>query len=91
VIPFSDREEAIEIANDVEFGLAGGVFSRDVKRALNVARDVDAGSVYVNEWFGGSVETPFGGMAKSGIGREKGLEALDSYLQTKSISVNLDE
>ncbi|QHS17008.1 aldehyde dehydrogenase family protein [Halopenitus persicus] len=91
VIPFSDREEAVEIANDVEFGLAGGVFSRDVKRALNVARDVDAGSVYVNEWFGGSVETPFGGMAKSGIGREKGFEALDSYLQTKSISVNLDE
>ncbi|SEH38223.1 aldehyde dehydrogenase (NAD+) [Halopenitus malekzadehii] len=91
VIPFSDREEAVEIANDVEFGLAGGVFSRDVKRALNVARDVDAGSVYVNEWFGGSVETPFGGMAKSGIGREKGFEALDSYSQTKSISVNLGE
>ncbi|WIV65935.1 aldehyde dehydrogenase family protein [Natrialbaceae archaeon AArc-T1-2] len=91
VIPFSDRDEAIEIANDVEFGLTGGVFSRDVKRALGVARDIDAGSVYVNEWFGGSVETPFGGTKRSGIGREKGLEALESYLQTKNISVNLDD
>ncbi len=91
VLPFSDREEAINIANGVEFGLTGGVFSRDVKQALGMARDVEAGGVYVNEWFGGSVETPFGGMKKSGIGREKGLEALDSYLQTKNISVNLDE
>jgi aldehyde dehydrogenase (NAD+) len=91
VIPFADREEAITIANDVEYGLTGGVFSRDIKRALRLARDIDAGSVYVNEWFGGSVETPFGGTKKSGIGREKGLEALESYLQTKNISVNLDE
>ncbi|MFC6765247.1 aldehyde dehydrogenase family protein [Natrinema soli] len=91
VIPFSDREEVISIANDVEYGLTGGVFSRDIKRALRLARDIDAGSVYVNEWFGGSIETPFGGMKKSGIGREKGLEALESYLQTKNISVNLDE
>ncbi|WP_436347223.1 aldehyde dehydrogenase family protein [Natronorubrum sp. FCH18a] len=91
VLPFADREEAIDIANDVEYGLTGGVFSRDIKRALNVARRIDAGSVYVNEWFGGSTETPFGGTKKSGIGREKGLEALDSYLQTKNISVNLDE
>ncbi|WP_233255194.1 aldehyde dehydrogenase family protein [Halopenitus persicus] len=91
VIPFSDREEAIEIANGVEFGLTGGVFSRDITQALNVARNIEAGSVYVNEWFGGSIETPFGGTKKSGIGREKGFEALDSYLQTKSISVNLDK
>ncbi|SFC54851.1 aldehyde dehydrogenase (NAD+) [Halobiforma haloterrestris] len=91
VIPFSDRDEAIEIANDVEFGLTGGVFSRDINRALGVARDIEAGSIYVNEWFGGSEETPFGGMKKSGIGREKGLEALDSYLQTKALSINLSE
>ncbi len=91
VVPFSDRDEAVEIANDVEFGLTGGVFSRDVKRALRIARDVEAGSVYVNEWFGDSNQTPFGGFKKSGIGREKGLEALDSYLQTKHVSVNLAE
>ncbi|WP_440766215.1 aldehyde dehydrogenase family protein [Natronorubrum sp. DTA7] len=91
VIPFADRDEAIAIANDVEFGLTGGVFSRDIKQALTMARRIDAGGVYVNEWFGGSTETPFGGTKKSGIGREKGLEGLDSYLQTKNISVNLDE
>lgn len=91
VIPFEDRAEAISIAKDLEFGLTGGVFSRDVKQALGMARDIEAGSVYVNEWFGGSTETPFGGMKQSGIGREKGLEALGSYLQTKNIAVNLDE
>lgn len=91
VIPFGDRREAISLANAVEFGLTGGVFSRDIKQALNMAREIEAGSVYVNEWFGGSIETPFGGMKQSGIGREKGLEALDSYLQTQNISVNLDE
>lgn len=90
VIPFSEAAEAVEIANNVDYGLSGGVFSRDVKRALSVARDLEAGSIYVNEWFGGGVETPFGGMKHSGIGREKGLEGLDSYLQTKNIAVNLD-
>jgi aldehyde dehydrogenase (NAD+) len=60
-----------------------------VGRALSVARDLDAGSIYVNEWFGGGVETPFGGRKHSGIGREKGLEGLDSYLQTKNVSIDL--
>lgn len=91
VLSFEDREEAIELANGVEYGLTAGVFSQNIKQALTMAREIDAGSVYVNEWFGGSVETPFGGMKRSGIGREKGLEALDSYLQTKNISINLDE
>lgn len=91
VIPFTEPSEAVEIANDVRYGLTGGVFSRDVKRALRVARSIDAGSVSVNEWFGGGIETPFGGFKRSGIGREKGQEALDSYLQTKNISLNLAE
>jgi aldehyde dehydrogenase (NAD+) len=92
VMPFSEREEAIEIANDVEFGLTGGVFTENIKKALSMVRDIEAANVYVNEWrFGGSVETPFGGMKKSGIGREKGMEAVDSYLETKNICINLDE
>lgn len=91
VIPFSDATEAIEIANDVEYGLTAGVFAQDATRALSVARELEAGHVYVNEWFGGGVETPFGGLKHSGIGREAGLEGLDSYLQTKTISVNLAE
>ncbi|WP_247730405.1 aldehyde dehydrogenase family protein [Halovivax limisalsi] len=91
VIPYGDPAEAVDIANGVEYGLTGGVFSQDVDEALSLARRVDAGTVYVNEWFGGTPETPFGGTKKSGIGREKGLEALDAYLQTKSITVNLDD
>jgi aldehyde dehydrogenase (NAD+) len=89
VIPFSDRAEAVEIANGVDYGLTGGVFSRDVSTALSVAHEIEAGSVSVNEWFGGGIETPFGGTKRSGIGREKGLAGLDSYLQTKNVSVNL--
>ncbi|MFW6449308.1 MAG: aldehyde dehydrogenase family protein [Halobacteriota archaeon] len=89
VTPYSEPAEAIELANDVEFGLTGGVFSNDIGEALRMARDLEAGTIYVNEWFGGTVETPFGGFKKSGIGREKGLEALDSYLQTKSVLVNV--
>jgi aldehyde dehydrogenase (NAD+) len=89
IIPFSDRKEAVEIANDVEFGLTGAVFTNQVNQALSIARDVEVANMYVNEWrFGGSVEAPFGGMKKSGIGREEGLEALDSYLETKNICIN---
>lgn len=90
VIPFSESQEAVEIANSTEYGLTSGVFTKDVKRAHRLANELEAGNVYLNEWFGDRNQTPFGGYKKSGIGREKGLEALDSYLQTKNISVNLD-
>jgi len=89
VIPYADREEAIEIANDVELGLTGGVFTRDVTEALRTAREIQAGSIYVNQWFGGAAGAPFGGYKKSGVGREMGLEGLDSFLQTKNVAVNL--
>jgi aldehyde dehydrogenase (NAD+) len=91
VIPFTETAEALEIANDVPYGLVGGVFTSDVKRAMRFARDLEAGNVYVNKWFGDTNQTPFGGYKKSGIGREKGFEALDSYLQTKNVAVNLGE
>ncbi len=91
VSKYSDRDEAVEMANDVEFGLTAGVFSQDVTEVHRLAQALEAGTIYVNEWFGGTVETPFGGFKKSGIGREKGLEALDSYLQTKSVLVNIQE
>ncbi|MBP2249992.1 aldehyde dehydrogenase family protein [Halarchaeum nitratireducens] len=91
VIPFSERREAVDIANDVEMGLTGGVFSDDIRAALNTAEQIEAGSVYVNQWFGGPIGAPFGGFKKSGIGREMGMEAFDSYLQTKNICVNLTE
>ena len=89
VIPFDTEERALEIANDVQYGLVSGLFTADVKRAHRFARDLEAGNVYVNKWFGDTNQTPFGGYKNSGIGREKGLEALDSYLQTKNVAVNL--
>jgi len=89
LMPFDDAEAAVEIANASSYGLVAGVFTRDLDRALATARALDAGQVFVNEWFAGGVETPFGGMKQSGYGREKGLEALDNYLQTKNIAVRL--
>jgi len=89
VIPFRDEAQAIEIANGTEYGLVGGVFTRDLDRAMRAARGIRAGQVFVNEWFAGGVETPFGGYGKSGYGREKGREALMNYVQTKNVAIRL--
>ncbi len=91
VLTFSDTEEAVEIANGTEYGLTAGVFTSDVSRAHTLARRLEAGNVYVNGWFGDTNQTPFGGYGKSGVGREKGLEALESYLQTKNVAIDLGE
>ncbi len=88
-IPFKTESEALEIANNSEYGLVGGVFTEDMSRAMRAARSIEAGQVFVNEWFIGGVETPFGGYKKSGYGREKGREALMNYVQTKSIGIKL--
>jgi len=87
VIPFDTEEEAIGIANDSPFGLVAGVWTRDISRALRVAAEIEAGQVYVNSWWSGGVQTPFGGTKQSGYGREKGVEALAHYTQTKCVTV----
>ena len=90
LMEFGDEDEAVEIANDTEFGLVAGVWTHDLGRALRVARLVRAGQVFVNNYgVGGGIELPFGGYKKSGIGREKGLAALDEYLQVKNVCVNI--
>lgn len=89
VLKFRDDQEALEIANGTPYGLVGGVFTRDIDRATRAARDVRAGQVFVNEWYAGGVETPFGGYGKSGYGREKGREALWNYVQTKNVAIKL--
>jgi acyl-CoA reductase-like NAD-dependent aldehyde dehydrogenase len=90
VVTFGDEEEAIELANDVDYGLVAGIFTEDVGRAHRFAREVRAGQIFVNEWFAGGVETPFGGFKRSGFGREKGLEALESYTQVKNVCARID-
>jgi len=89
VLSFRDEAEAIEIANGTEYGLVAGVFTADLDRVTRAARRLRAGQVFVNEWFAGGVETPFGGYGKSGYGREKGREALWNYVQTKNVAVKL--
>ena len=89
VMPFRSDAEAIEIANGTEYGLVAGVFTADLDRATAAARSLRAGQVFVNEWYAGGVETPFGGYGKSGYGREKGREALWNYVQTKNVAVRL--
>lgn len=89
VLSFRDDAQAIEIANSTEYGLVAGVFTTDLDRATHAARHLRAGQVFVNEWYAGGVETPFGGYGKSGYGREKGREALWNYVQTKNIAIRL--
>jgi aldehyde dehydrogenase (NAD+) len=89
VIPFDTEEEAIAIANDSPYGLVAGVWTRDISRALRVAAEIEAGQVFVNSWWSGGVQTPFGGTKLSGYGREKGVEALKHYVQVKCVTVAL--
>ncbi|MDX8355615.1 aldehyde dehydrogenase family protein [Cognatiyoonia sp. IB215182] len=89
VLKFSSDDEAIKIANNTAYGLVGGVFTSNLDRATRAARHLRAGQVFVNEWYAGGVETPFGGYGKSGYGREKGREALWNYVQTKNVAIRL--
>ena len=89
VLKFSTDGEAIKIANGTPYGLVGGVFTSNLDRATQAARRLRAGQVFVNEWYAGGVETPFGGYGKSGYGREKGREALWNYVQTKNVAIRL--
>lgn len=87
---FADEDEAIGFANATDYGLVAGVWTKDIVRAHTVAREIESGQVYINGYgAGGGVELPFGGYKKSGFGREKSLEGIGSYLQTKNVCVRL--
>ena len=86
VLRADSEDTAIEITNSTEYGLVGGIFTADIDAAHRAARKIRAGQIFINEWYAGGVETPFGGYGKSGYGREKGREALWNYVQTKNIA-----
>jgi aldehyde dehydrogenase (NAD+) len=86
VIPFEDEADAIAVANGTDYGLIAGVWTQNVNRATRVARKIRAGQVYVNAYgAGGGIELPFGGVKRSGHGREKGFEALREFSALKTI------
>ena len=91
VIPFEDEAEAVRIANDTPFGLAGAVWSRDVFRGIRVLKQIRAGILWLNTYHPTYNEAPWGGYKQSGFGRELGPYGLEHYLETKQINLNLTE
>ena len=89
IMKFDDEEEAVSLANDSEFGLASAIWTNDLARAHDVARRLVAGTVWVNTYRASAAQAPFGGVRRSGYGRERGLEALDEYLRTKNVMIDL--
>ncbi len=85
VIPFEDEEEAIDIANDVDFGLAAGIWTNDIGRTFRMSEKLKVGTVWVNTYRAVSYTSPFGGYKRSGLGRESGIDAIYDYLQVKSV------
>jgi (Z)-2-((N-methylformamido)methylene)-5-hydroxybutyrolactone dehydrogenase len=88
IIPFETEEEAVEIANGTVYGLAAGVWTQSIRRALVMSERLEAGTVWVNTYRAVSYMSPFGGYKRSGFGRESGMEAIREYLQTKSVWID---
>ncbi|MCI9888721.1 aldehyde dehydrogenase [Micrococcales bacterium 31B] len=90
VMPFADEAEAIRLANDTEFGLSGSIYTRDIGRALRVARGVESGNLSINSHSSVRYWTPFGGFKQSGLGRELGPDALNSFSEVKNVFISTE-
>ena len=89
IIPFEDEDEAVRIANGTIYGLAAGVWTTNIRRAIVMAEKLEAGTVWVNTYRAISYMSPFGGYKRSGLGRESGIDAIREYLQTKSVWIDI--
>jgi len=90
VIRFKDEQDALNIGNDIAYGLAAGVWTQSLRRAMYMAKNLKAGTVWINNYRSTSYMTPFGGYKQSGIGREGGVDAIKEYLQVKSVWMSSD-
>ncbi len=91
IIPFDTEEEAVRIANEIDYGLVAGVWTTNMGRAIRMSKALHVGTVWVNTYRAYSYMVPFGGMKRSGLGRESGIEAVNEYLETKSVIISVSE
>ena len=89
VVKFESDDEALSIANKLDYGLVAGLYTRDIDRALNLTRRLECGSVWINGWFIGGVQAPTGGVKDSGVGVERGLAGVHNYLRIKNVGIRL--
>ena len=91
LMPFDSEEEALNLANEVPYGLSASIWTNHLKRSMRMSEKLQSGIVWVNTWMQRDLRTPFGGMKDSGVGREGGLEALRFFTEAKNICINYSE